>query len=314
MGDGGVAMIGYFARQALQVRAGNRGQATVLFLVVAGTLLALVFASIHIANISVARVACTNAVDAIALNAATWEARSLNMIAALNDGVTQCIRVIRWTCVVWAALAVAAAFGVGMPVFLTYTRYARRLVSGYWDTAHQLVAWSEKIRKATPYIVLGDTIALSGKRNVSGVLFPLDPGGPHDGRNTLELHLEPGPPVYLAEAVAPISAVLNRLKKNRFLKSAAKTVISLLDAVLKVFLGNSKGPIRMLVPEKDFTERQYVRFAGSRAVPALPIPFLPLSGKERVFAESQAAPYGGGSIEMTWKSRLEEGGRDEAER
>ncbi len=305
-------MIGYFARQALQARVGNRGQATVLFLVVAGTLLALVFASIHIANLSVARVTCTNAVDAIALNAATWEARGLNMIAALNDGVLQCIRVIRWISVIWAALAVAAAFGVGMPVFVAYTRYARRLISGYWDTAHQLVAWSEKIREATPYIVLGDTAALSSKRNVSGVLFPLNPAGPHDGRNTLELHLEPGPPMYLVEAVAPISGALNRLKRNRILKGAVKTVVSLLEAVLKALIGNAKGPIRMLVPEKDFKERQHVRFAGSQAVPDLPIPFLPLGGKKRVFTDSQAEPYGGGSAEMTWKSRVTEGGNDDA--
>ena len=32
-------MIGFFSRQAIRLRAGNRGQATALFLVVAATLL-----------------------------------------------------------------------------------------------------------------------------------------------------------------------------------------------------------------------------------------------------------------------------------
>jgi hypothetical protein len=307
-------MIGYFARQALQARMGNRGQATVLFLVVAGTLLALVFASIRLNNVSVARVACANAVDAIALNAATWEARSLNMIASLNDGVTQCLRLIRWTCIVWAALGIAAAFGVGLPAFLEYTRQARRLISGYWETAHQLVAWSEKIRNATPYIVLGDTASLSRKRNVSGILFPLNPRGPHDGRDTLELHLEPGPPVHLAEAVAPVSSALKRLKKIRYLDGTARTVASLLEVTLRVLLGNGKGPIRMLVPEEDFPKRQHVRFAGSQTVPYLPIPLFARRGKEQVFAVAHAEPYGGGSIEMTWRSRLALGGKDDAEK
>ena len=299
-------MIGYFSRQALHARNGNTGQATALFLVVASTLMAMVFVSIALHNISVARVACANAVDAIALNAATWEARCLNMIAALNDGVAQCLRVIRWTCVVWAALAVAAAFGVGLPPFLEYTKYARQLISGYWKTAHQLVEWSEKIRKAAPYLVLGETLALAKKRDVAGVLFPSIPGGPHDGMNTLELHLEPGPPVTLLDAIAPVTTALKKIKKVRILKGAAKKVASFLEEALGAILGGGKGPLRMLVPEPDFPRRQYVRFAGSRTVPSLPVPMLGQKGNKRVFAEAQAEPYGGGSAEMTWKSRLTE--------
>jgi len=297
-------MIGYFSRQALHARNGNRGQATALFLVVASTLTAMVFVSIALHNASVARVACANAVDAVALNAATWEARCLNMIAALNDGVVQCLRVIRWTAVVWAALAVAAAFGVGLPAFLEYTKYARKLISGYWKTAHQLVVWSEKLRKAAPYLVLAETAALAKKRNVVGVLFPMNPGGPHDGRNTLELHLEPGPPVTLMEAIAPIASTLKRIKKVRILNGTAKKVASFLEEALGAILGGGKGPIRMLVPEPDFPRRQFVRFAGSRTVPRLPIPLLGQKEAGRVFAEAQAEPYGGDSAEMTWKSRL----------
>ncbi|MEW6720167.1 MAG: hypothetical protein AB1346_06945 [Thermodesulfobacteriota bacterium] len=301
-----MTMIRYFSRQAIRIRSGNGGQATVLFLVVAGTLLTLVLASITLNNVAVARVSCANAADAVALNAATWEARSLNMIAALNDGVTQCMRVIRYTCVVWAALAVAAAFGVGVPAFLEYSRYARELIRNCWKTAHQLVAWSIKIRDAAPYLILGETAALAKKRNVAGVLFPVNPRGAHDGRNTLELHLEPGPPVHLVDAIAPVSSVLNRLRKIRFAHSAVKSVTSLLDAALGFIFQDSKGPIRMLVPEKDFTERQYVRFAGTMNAPVLPIPFLGETRKDPVFAEATAEPYGGGSAEMTWRSRLSE--------
>ncbi len=297
-------MIGYFSRQALHARNGNPGQATTLFLVVASTLMAMVFVSIALHNICVDRVACANAVDAIALNAASWEARCLNMIAALNDGVAQCLRVIRWTCVVWAALAVAAAFGVGLPAFLEYTKYARKLISGYWKTANQLVEWSEKIRKAAPYLVLGETVALAKKRDVIGVLFPAIPGGPHDGRNTLELHLEPGPPVTLMDAIAPITSALKRIKKVRILKGAARKVASFLEEALGAILGGGKGSLRMLVPEPDFPRRQFVRFAGSRTVPRLPIPLLGQKGNGRVFADAQAEPYGGDSAKMTWKSRL----------
>jgi len=299
-------MIGYFSRQAIQLRAGNRGQATVLFLVVAATLLVVVLASIRLHHVAAARVTAADSVDAIALSAATWEARCLNLIAALNDGAIQCFRVIRWTCVVWAALAVAAAFGYGAPAFEEYTRKARKLIAAYWDTAHMLVSWSEKIRKAAPYLVLGEVAALAKQRNVPGILSPLNPAGPHDGKNTLELHLAPGPPISLVDAIAPISAVLNRLKSSRILKSAAKAVIALLDTVLRGIVGTSKGPIRMLEPEKDFADRQFVKFEGIHTVPDLPIPFLHEQGKRRVIEEATAQPYGGGSAEMTWKSRLTE--------
>ena len=303
-------MIGYFSRQAVQIRVGNRGQATALFLVVGATLLVVVFASIRLHHVAVARVTTADSVDAIALSAATWEARCLNLIAALNDGAIQCFRVIRWTCVVWAALAVAAAFGVGAPGFAEYTREARRLISGYWDTAHLLVSWSEKIRKAAPYLVLGEVAALSSRRNVAGILFPSDPRGPHDGKNTLELHLTPGEPVSLPEAIAPISGVLNWLKSIRILQSAAKAVIALLDTALRGIVGTDKGPIRMLEPEIDFPDRQFVRFEGIHTVPDLPIPFLDEQGKRRVFEEATAQPYGGGSAEMTWRSRLTERGKE----
>jgi len=210
---------------------------------------------------------------------------------------------------VWAALAVAAAFGFGVPAFVEYRREARRLIAGYWDTAHRLVSWSEKIRKAAPFLVLGEVAALSSRRNVAGILFPTNPRGPHDGKNTLELHLAPGEPISLTDTIAPIRGVLDRLKKIRFLKSAAKSVIALLDKALRGIVGSGKGPIRMLEPEKDFPERQFVRFEGIRTVPDLPIPFLDEQGTRRMFDEATAQPYGGGSAEMTWKSRLTERGR-----
>ncbi len=299
-------MIRYFSDQAVRARRGEYGQATALYLVVVSTVLALLFLSIRLQNFFVARVGCADAVDAIALSAATWEARSLNMISALNDGISQCLRVIRWIATVWGALAIAAAFGAGLPAFTSYTREARQRISACWETAHRLAAWSAKLKRAAPYLVLGEVAALSRKKGVSGILIPLDPRGPHDGRNTLELHLEPGPPLHLSEALLPVSGALNRLKKIRLLKGAAKAVASALDAGLRGLDPSGKGPVRMLVPERDFQERQHVRYAGSQPVPELPIRFPAKEDAPPVFSEAQAEPYGGGILEMTWKSRLAE--------
>ena len=106
-----------------------------------------------------------------------------------------------------------------------------------------------------------------------------------------------------------ISGILNQLKRNRILKGAMKAVIALLDTALRGIVGTDKGPIRMLEPEKDFPDRQFVRFEGIHTVTDLPIPFLGEPWKRRVFEEATAQPYGGGSAEMTWRSRLTERGK-----
>jgi hypothetical protein len=299
-------MIGFFSRQALYAASGNHGQATTLLLVVSATLLTTVLGGVAFHHYHLGRQAAADAIDSIALSAATWEARGLNLIAALNDGAAECIRVIRWTCVVWGVLAVSAAFGAGLPAFLSYTREARRIISGYWDTAHLLVSWSGKIRDAVPYLVLAEAASLAKQQNVKGVLRPWNPRGPHDGKDTLELHVSPGPPVSLPEAISPVTDTLDRLKKYRILKGALKTVSASLDGALRGILGTARGPIRMLVPEPDFRQRQWVQFVGYLERPVLPVPFLGEGGTRRFPSSAAAEPYGGSSEEMTWRSRLVE--------
>src|SRR4030065_150920 len=99
-------------------RRGAYGQAALLLLPTLTAILSVVFAAVYVAHLGVEKIASANAVDAIALSAATWEARGLNLIAAFNDGIQQCFRLIRWTWVFWAAMAIAACTGVGLPAFL----------------------------------------------------------------------------------------------------------------------------------------------------------------------------------------------------
>ena len=287
-------MIRYFSRQAIHARNGKKGQALVLFLVVICTVMTLLFVSIVAHNVAASRVACANAIDAIAINAATWEARCLNIIAALNDGITKCMQIILWVCVVWAALAIAAAFGVGIPAFTKYSEYAREIISDCWNAAHMLASWSEKIRDLAPYLVLGETILLAKKLEVVGVLLPV---------NT-KLHLEYGPPINLIDAFQPIFDVLERLNRFRRPDRTLKQIRSYLNNVVNLILGGNNKPIRKLIPAKDFSKLQFVRFVGSTEVQPLPIPFLENNETQRIFEQAQAEPYGGDAESMTWKSRL----------
>ncbi len=297
-------MISFYTRQITQLRRGNSGQAAVLFLTTASAILVLFFYTIYSAHVGAAKVASSNSVDAIALSAATWEARGLNIIASLNDGILQCLRAIRYICVVWAALAVAACFGAGMPAFTAYSQRAPVMIRSYWNCAKQLEAWAEKVKKTTPFLVLAETADLSRKLDVAGIISPVNPNGRHDDNNTLELHLKHGSPLFLIDALGPITGIPGQLGNWKWAKKIAGTITQIINSALQSILGAGPEPIRMLEPEEDFPRRQKIQYAGFKTVTSPSLPYIGIGGRKRYFSEAFSEPYGGGMAEMTWKSRL----------
>ncbi len=79
------------------------------------------------------------------------------------------------------------------------------------------------------------------------------------------------------------------------MQSVQSAVRSILDA----------GPVsvRLLVPEKDFSDRQSIRFSGFKTVYPPSIPFIGKGSKESIYSAASSEPYGGGPAEMSWKSR-----------
>ncbi len=297
-------MISIFTRQATFLRRGERGQATVLLLTCVTALLSVVFGAVYVSYLGGEKVATANAVDAIALSAATWEARGLNMIAALNDGILQCFRLIRWTCVVWGALAVAACTGPGLPAFLEYSRRAARIIRSSWKTARQFAQWSEKIKDAIPVLVLSETADLSRKLNVTGVLYPFDPRGPRDHERTLELHLARSAPYSLLDALSPLHDVKRKIAKWKWAKKIATRIAGIIDQSLRTAIGTDPVCLTLLVPEDHFPVRQKIRFSGFRKISSIPVPFHPPASRNRFPIEASAEPYGGEAAVMSWKSRF----------
>jgi len=304
MGDRGVTMISLFPRQILYLRQGAYGQAAVLLLTILTAILSVVFMAVYLSHLGTEKVASANAVDAIVLSAATWEARGLNMIAALNGGIEQCFRLIRWTSVLWAAMAIAALTGFGLSAFLKYSRKAAQVIRSAWNTARRFAKWAEKIKEAIPYFVLTETVRLSRELQVKGVLYPCDPRGPHDHEKTLELHLTRSSPLTLADAISPINDVKRKIRKWKWAKKIAGKVVGIIDSALRSFLGTTPEPIYMLVPEIDLPVRQNIRFTGFKAVSSIPVPFFPPASKNRFVLETSAEAYGGSATEMSWKSRF----------
>lgn len=296
-----------FTRGIAGLRNGRGGQSALVFLTTLAALLSLIFATVRVIHLGSEKAAATDAVDAICLSAATWEARGLNVIAALNDGILQCLGAIRWTCAVWAALALCAPFG-GWAAFATYSKHAPRIIRNYWNSARRLAQWAEEVRKATPYFVLAETTDLAKKYGIAGSLFPFNPAGKHDGAATLELHVRPGPPLYLADALGPLSKVRSQSHKKKWVQKIIRTVIGIVDSAAAALLRDAGGPIHLLVPEEDLPRRQRVRFAGQTTAAPLPAPMTQWTGTVHLAATAAAEVYGGGATNMTWKSRLTEKG------
>jgi len=296
-------MLSLFPRQIAQLRRGRTGQATILLLATVSAVLAAGLAAVQLQHLGSEKVAVANRIDAVALSAATWEARGLNVIAALNDGILQALRLIRWTCVVWAALAVAACFGAVEP-FLEYSRRAPKILRNLWACALQLSQWSFKVREAIPWIVLQETASLSAMYDIRGVVTPGNPRGEHDGENTLELHLASGPPISFMDAITPITRIPRKIAKWKWARRIARLVTSVITRAMRGILGDVPGTIRMLVPEEHLPHRQKVRFAGERPPSPLPVPFLPMRNAAPIAEFAIGEAYGGGASEATWKSRL----------
>lgn len=296
-------MIRSFSLQAIAIRQGARGQALPLVLVTLATLITMAYATVYVCHLGAEKVRAVDRIDAIALSAATWEARGLNIISGLNDGILQCLKLITWIASIWAALAIAAAFGVGIPAFTAFSNQAPKLIKNYWNTARRLSEMAEKVRKAIPFIVIAETASLMRSSNVVGTIEPFNTSGTHDGQNTLELHLKKSPPVNLASSLGPITKMINKLRKLSKTHKTAKFVLGILDSLVGRILAGA-GNIQMLVPEDDFEKSQFVVFTGSYNSNELPIPVRQWSeGKKFVF-RSYAEPYGGSPTAMNWRSRL----------
>lgn len=296
-------MIRFFSLQAIAIRQETKGQALPLVLITLATLIAMAYATVYVCHLGAEKVRAVDRVDAIALSAATWEARGLNVISGLNDGILQCLKLITWVASIWAALAIAAAFGLGIPAFTTFSNKAPKLIKNYWDTARRLSEMAEKVRRAIPFIVLAETASLMRSSNVAGALYPINPNGTHDEHNTLELHLKKSAPISIISSLGPITKIINTLRKLRKKHKGAKFILGILEPLVGKILTGAEN-IQMLVQEDDFEKRQFVTFTGSYYSKALPIPVRQWSESKTFGFISYAEPYGGSPTAMNWRSRL----------
>ncbi len=150
-------------------RQGEHGQAVVFVVITLVTLIVFVAAAVNVGRDLSYKMELQNTADSAAMAGAVWEARGLNLIAGLNQGIVLCVELIVIIVSAIALLTVCAGTlwwaGVGeactgvLPLVLNY---ANEAIPRLWNTAKEMSKLEAQIAKIFPVIVPVAVAAASG--------------------------------------------------------------------------------------------------------------------------------------------------------
>jgi hypothetical protein len=157
----------------------ERGQAMVFVVIVLITLLIFVASVVNVGREISYKMEMQNTADSASIAGAVWEARGLNLIAGLNQGIVLSVELIVIIVSAIAILGVCSATlwwaGIGeacataLPVVLNFANNAIRRL---WNTAVEMSNLEKKIARIFPYIVPAAVELASGANPNSPVSIP----------------------------------------------------------------------------------------------------------------------------------------------
>ncbi len=139
---------------------GDTGQAAVFVVITLVTLLVFVATVANVGRELSYKMEMQNTADSASMAGAVWEARGLNLIAGLNQGIVLCIELIIIIVAAIAILGVCAGTlwwaGIGeacasaLPVVINF---ANKVIRRLWNTAVEMSKLEKKIAEIVPFIV-----------------------------------------------------------------------------------------------------------------------------------------------------------------
>ncbi len=158
---------------------GEQGQAIVFVVITLVTLLIFIAAVANVGRELSYKMDMQNTADSASMAGTVWEARGLNLIAGLNQGIVLTVELIIIIVAAIAILAVCSATlwwaGIGeacataLPVVLNFANNAIRRL---WNTAVEMSKLEEKIAKNFPYMVPVAVELASGANQNSPISIP----------------------------------------------------------------------------------------------------------------------------------------------
>ncbi len=160
-------------------RGGEQGQALVFVVITLITLIIFIAAVANVGRELSYKMDMQNTADSASIAGAVWEARGLNLIAGLNQGIVLTVELIIIIVVAIAILAVCSATlwwaGLGeacataLPLVLNF---ANKAIKRLWNTAVEMSKLEEKIAKYFPYTIPAAVELASGANDHSPLAIP----------------------------------------------------------------------------------------------------------------------------------------------
>ncbi len=164
------------------LRCGNKneqGQALVFVVITLVTLIVFIASVANVGRELSYKMDLQNTADSASIAGAVWEARGLNLIAGLNQGIVLAVELIIIIVAAIAILGVCSATlwwaGLGeacasaLPLVLNY---ANKAIKRLWKTAVEMSRLEEKIAKIFPYAVPAAIELAAGANENSPVAIP----------------------------------------------------------------------------------------------------------------------------------------------
>ncbi|RMG57030.1 MAG: hypothetical protein D6713_10395 [Deltaproteobacteria bacterium] len=282
----------------------KRGSAAVLVLVCLSALLGSFSFAVNVGKYFHEKTSTDVAAEAIALSLATWEARHLNISAALNEATVSCIKGIRLILMKGAVSVGLAVHGNFGPIF-RFSREGRKAVKKLWSLATKYSSLNRKVRKTYPLVLAESLRELCSYYDVKGIPFPLISGSKGKGNSSLILPVVESPNLEISGSIrAAIRKARSYKPRNPFKKKLFKVAYSLFERILRAFF-SLKGHAFLQVPARKAEELGKIHIlAVSREKSPFLSSFYPK--KYRTWSVAAATVIPGDVFKPTWKSRLTE--------
>jgi len=243
-----------------------------------------------------------NSGDAIALSLSTVEARGMNAVAFLNEGMFTAVGHIRTILVAWIA-SIGVALSGHIAPFLRLTRRAPGTIRKLWAEGVTLSKVARKIRKTYPGILHGYTISLMRYYSVKGVVTQQRRKVKNGKTHTLSLEVKDGKPLELLSIVREAKGSMRvKRPRNPFKRHLFKFLMRNFSGALKKAL-RLKGKIIPQVVKESSSSGETIIFLGSHGTKETYFRSLfPYSYKN--VTRGTALVTGGSYRRATWTSRL----------
>lgn len=155
------------------------------------------------------RMVLQNSADSSAMAGASWEAKGLNIISALNTGMVIAVSIIVVEIMILIALTSLCfltwwAGGGTCGLITPWADFMEKTIPKLWKSAKEMERIGDKVVKFFPYIVIGETLRVATINPIVSIpiLYPFVPGDfddPPEGKRVM-LHVGKGSFDDIAEA------------------------------------------------------------------------------------------------------------------